>query len=246
MFRVRTTQPAKPRTSWIIPTFVLLGLMGSQSALAQPPMPPQPNRLYFPLDQRTPPGVAGQWSGVVPGDRFGYMQPVRVVLPTEGKVTFFDAAQETPIVLPAPAQARIAVTRIYRIRIAEMPEFPGAELFPSIEMLDRLHPPADRVDEFPVPIEITAEEVEHALGGRLVTKVVYLEQPQYAEVGVSREIRNVVTIPNNHNLLADAHQYGRPMAIVRIGGRVPNPRGDNAAFFAGGGPVHVVPELEQP
>jgi len=136
--------------------------------------------------------------------------------------------------MAGPADARLGVGFTYRIRISNMPEFPKRSLYPSIELLDRLHPPRSKADRFPIPIAFTEDEIELALSGRLVTKVVYLEQPQLAVP--LEEPLPTATIEPAVNLLKEADRRGRPMAIVRIGGRQPG--GEAVWDFVGrGGPL---------
>jgi len=192
---------------------------------------------YQPLNQTMPPGVAGYWSAAIGRAEPGVFQPIRVLLPAEGNVTFFDGPAARPIPLTAPAQIGVAVGYTYRLKLSEMPEYPGVELYPSIEILDRLHPPAGLENKFPVPVEFKREEVESAIRGRLVTKIVYLEQPQMAYVNEQTSRDGILNLPAHRNLMAEADLAGRPMIIVRLGGRVPDPRTDDISFFATGAPL---------
>ena len=132
---------------------------------------------------------------------------------------------------------------IYRIKISDLPDFPGAELYPTVELIDRLHPPRGREIEFAIPILLTAEEIAMALEGRLVTKVIYLEQPdRAAPVRNTNAARNRVAEPRE-NLLAIADEAGRPMVIVRVGGRLPDAAASESGFFGFGEPVQI---LERP
>ena len=97
--------------------------------------PPVGDRQY-PLNQMTPPGTAAQWAvnaGRVAPNSF---QPVRVALPSPGKVTFYET-WDRPVELEAPAQAGLLVGRMYRLKITGLEDFEGVEFFPSIELIDR-------------------------------------------------------------------------------------------------------------
>ena len=193
----------------------------------------------FPLNQMTPPGTAAQWAVNAGKATPEYFQPVRVSLPTSGTVTFFEGAPERSYDAPAPAQASLIVGRMYRLRINEMPEFPGIDFFPSIELIDRLHPPTCNVEDFPIEFELTLEELEWAVNGRLVTKVVYLEQPDRVPLSVLNAKPRITTIEPSLNALAEADLLGRPMAIIRLGGRTPDPNQPDPTFFGPGGPVRM-------
>jgi len=198
---------------------------------------------YFPIDHSVP-GQAARWARTINPPCQEYVQPVRIELPSRGLVTYYDRSPEAAILTQSPSQAGMIVGQIYRVRISGMPEFPGAELFPSIELLDRLHPPAGREQEFPIPIQLTLEEIATALDDQLVTKIVYLEQPQFAHPKPVDAPINVVDLPASANLLMAAEQRGRAMAIIRIGGRVPSLQDPQDRHFFGTAPV--MPEAQVP
>lgn len=206
-----------------------LGISALTVLLAQP-VSAQERQLL--LDHRAPTGVAGRWSALTRPGISQAAQQIRVQLPSQGTVTFYAGSPQNGIVIPAPAQAGMMVGHVYRFRISDMPEFPGIELYPTVEILDRLHPPAGLEFEFPVPVEITEDEIEIVLQERMVTKVVYLEHPDTAvpvdEVGSSRSERLLPT----ENLLQAADLRGRPMAILRIGGRIPDPQSPRDEFYS--------------
>ena len=193
----------------------------------------------FPLNQMSPPGTAAQWAANIGKTTPEYFQPVRVSLPSAGLVTFYEGSPERSYDETAPAQASLVVGRIYRLKISAMPEFAGIDFYPSIELIDRLHPPACNVEDFPIDFELTEEEFEWAVNGRLVTKVIYLEQPDRVPVTMVDSKQRITTIEPSHNVLAEADLLGRPVAIVRMGGRTPDPNQPEPTFFGPGGPIKV-------
>lgn len=216
-------------------------LSGSAQAQVQIPF----TKKYFPLDHTVPPGKAGAWMLQTRPDLArdrGYFQPVRVELPEAAKVTFYAGSPDPALSLPSPASAALLVGRCYRLKISEITGFPGVELYPTIELLDRLHPPSGKGANYPIPVTLAAEEINAVLEGRLVTKVVYLEQPDSAYVGPAGEaVRNLRADPRQ-NALAIADQHGRPVAIIRIGGRVAAPQGrvEDPDFYGSGAPVRQI------
>lgn len=193
--------------------------------------------LPYPLlDHRVPPGTWGQWvqaAGRINGVEF---QSVSVELPSTGTVTWFVGSRDD---VKVATQARLAVAQSYRAKLSDMPEFPGIELYPSIELIDRLHPPAGHADKFSMPLSFTIEEIDAAIAGKLMTKVVYLEQPQLAlpfELSGDTAVR---TVQPRENLIVEADKAGRPLAIIRLGGRLPAPQEMRGAFFGNGAPVLI-------
>ena len=194
------------------------------------------NQFYHPLNQRTPPGVASQRAALSGQVQAGYIQPMQVALPSKGTVTFFAGGPEQTIQKASPAPIGFAVGYVYRIKISGMPEFPGVELYPTIELIDRLHPPAGLAEAYPIPVSFTQEDISLALSGRMVSKVIYLERPQTA-APTKFDNQPTLSISSQKNLIAEADLLGRPMLILRMGGRLPSTRGEDPAFFGSGAPV---------
>jgi hypothetical protein len=196
---------------------VLCGLLLASVAQAQQP------RLHFPLDHRVPVGKAAHWNVLARPSIHGYPQPVRISVPGTAKVTFFNGQQPEGITVDAPGQVPLPVGYAYRVRISELSGYPGVELYPTVEVLDRLHPPANLVDEYPIPIELTDDEIEAVLNDRMVTKVVYLERQDLPRPPHRRAAVSLSELSPAANLLQAATHQGRPMAILRIGGRTLTP-----------------------
>lgn len=202
-------------------------------------LPPTPG-YHFPLDQHEVPGKVGHWNLIAKPSLANYFQPVQIRLPSQGLVAFYSPESSQPVLTQAPAQAGMLIGPVYRLKVAGLPEYPGVELYPTIEVVDRLHPPCGQEQEWPIPVEITREEIEAALNDQLVTKVVYLERPQSASQFVD-EGGGVLTFdaPGSSNLLNSADQLGRPVAILRLGGRVPDPHNPAESLFAHAAPIQI-------
>ena len=212
--------------------FSLFMMLASLSAV---PAQDRENRTgrYYPLDHRKPVGEVGRWNAIIRPSVANYIQPVQVQLPTAGEVSFYRGGSQGAVALPAPAQAGMQVGHAYRIKISNLPNYPGVELFPTVELLGRLHPPIELKDKYPVPIEITAEEIETAINDQMVTKVIYLEQPQLANP--TRQVdgqMHVEALDTEVNLLEAADMRGRPIAILRLGGRIPDPQSSEDEFYS--------------
>jgi hypothetical protein len=119
--------------------------------------------------------------------------------------------------------AGLQVGPVYRLSIADIPNFPDVEIFPSVEVIDRLYPPHNLALRYPIPIELTLDELELAARGAFVTRVIYVEDPQQAlPVAQRRDSEQPwMEAPRGEDPLVTADRFGRPVAILRIGGRVP-------------------------
>ncbi len=205
------------------------------------------NRRHQPLNQFSAPGVAGRWATIVNPKAAHQPQPVKVELPDgQGQVAFYAAGAAEETTVPDQSLAVLHVGALYRFKIAELPAYPGVELYPTVELIDKLHPPCGRENEFPVPITLTNHEIEQAIQGRLVTKVIYIERPNHAAPfrGTNRD-RAYLAEPYD-NPFELAHRDGRPVAIVRIGGRTPDLTNPEPGFFGDAAPVEIIPEVIGP
>ncbi len=125
--------------------------------------------------------------------------------------------------LPAPQLYAFQVGTLYRLRVTNIPLMTGIELFPTIEILDRTHPPIGEELRHAVVIEMTQEDLYAAIRGKFVTRVIYIEDPQSAFPIASRDQKGqgYFDVPAESDPIAVAKTLGRPIAILRIGGRAP-------------------------
>ena len=190
---------------------------------------------HQPLSQRSSPGLAARFAEAA--GKTGYLQPIRVVLDEpEARVSIYHSISLTTD-LDAAAQTAVMVGHCYRLKISQIPSMPATEIYPTIEVIDRLHPPAGQKHNFPVPIQISNEDIEAAISGNLVTRVVYLEQPQLAAPYALDKATGTTQLLKADNAMTEADRRGRPLVIVRIGGRTPSAHGEHPSFFGTGGTI---------
>ena len=114
----------------------------------------------------------------------------------------------------------------YRLRLTNLPERPGAELYPVVEVVGHLHrPPGIDPAKFPIRVVFSLDDLFDAVDrGRLVTQVVYLEDPEQAlPIGLPKDEIPIVSLTPAEEPLKVASKLGRVMVIVRLGGRRPTP-----------------------
>ncbi len=194
--------------------FALIVIWGAQPAWAQSGSVP----LYH---DDLPPGAIGQMQNIKGRGIPGYFQPVEIVPPEGTKVAAVveGAFSED---MPTPTTVGCLIGAVYRFRISEIPLHPGAELYPTIEVIDRLYPPAGLELQYPIPVHITAQELDYALDGKFVTRVVYLENPRTAIPQAYEEgDQPYFELAPGDDPVVTAHQLGRPVAILRLGSRRP-------------------------
>jgi hypothetical protein len=168
-----------------------------------------------------PPGTIGPGQLLRGGPLPGYFQPVELRVPAGGAISVAMNGEFQPPVKDS-VLVSLLIGPVYSLKITGIPLREGAEVFPSIEIINRLYPPPGLAPHFPIPIEFTAEELDLALSGRLVMRVIYLEDPQDAlAVRDKRGAQRFVDVMSDEDPLQVADRLGRPMAILRMGSRIP-------------------------
>lgn len=206
----------------------ILAVLFSNVALGQSAYTPNsasarlPNTTRSLLDDEMVPGAIGSIQLQRKPQLRGAWQAVEVRGPKGVKFNLAEAGQFAPD-MPNPARVGLLVGAVYRLRLTGIEGDPDLELFPTIEVIDKTCPPAEREHRFPIPIEIDENDIADAARGELVMRVIYLEDSEVAEpVDTSGKPQRVLDISGNQNALRTADQLGRPVAILRMGSRVPN------------------------
>ena len=185
-----------------------------------------------------PPGAIGHRQLLRGGPLREYIQPVRLKAPEGALIAPFiggspGAEQNQSITVG------LKVGNVYRFRVSEITRLNGVHLYPSVEVIDRLYPPRGRALEFPIPVELNADDLRLAAYGKYVTRVIYIEEPDEAlpfTEGDEAEQRYFEVLPGDDPLVV-AQGLGRPVTILRIGNRVPDNSGPNDEFSFGSPPV---------
>ncbi len=112
----------------------------------------------------------------------------------------------------------------YKLRVYDLPDRPGVELFPVVDIIGHLHRPKG-IDpaKYPIRIVLREDDILDAAGrGLLVTQVIYLEDPDQAvPIKLAKDDPPFVTLTPSEEPFKVARALGRVVAIVRIGGRMP-------------------------
>ena len=204
----------------LLSTFALLSTSGAVCLAGEPAdyLPSgQPHRLF---QGDMPPGAIGQARLTGRGPVAGYFQPVAFSGPEGVQFTL----PEQGVFGPAQSklQAGMLVGAIYRFRITGIPRAFGAELYPTVEVIDRTYPPPGLAHRYPIPINLDQEDLDSALEGQMVTRVIFLEDPQTAMPLASEPTDSkAIDIAEYQDALEVADRFGRPVAIVRIGSVTP-------------------------
>lgn len=205
-----------------------LMLLGSLAAGA----PPAPMHGPVPVPGMGPPaGVAALAPPVMmhmsqPGMGVPVPAPVlaaKVLAPKGVRVAVYPAAPFSRM-YDAPVLLGLRPGYVYRMELSNLPYHPGRVLYPEVEVRGTLVPRAGmRYMAWPAPILFTQGDIERALNGSVITKAVYLEDPDKAipsEFGLNTPVE--LPAGSEDEAIKEAIANGRLVAIVRIGNKVPN------------------------
>ncbi|MBN1589856.1 MAG: hypothetical protein JW888_10110 [Pirellulales bacterium] len=190
-----------------------------------------------------PPGAIGNTQLQRGGPLPGYFQPVEIKAP-RGVAVSLAVGNTFDQPASAPLRVGMLIGQVYRVRVTQIPLAEGREIFPTIEIIDRLYTPQGQAKRFAIPIELTEEDLRLAAQGKFVTRVIYVENPFRALPATeSPSGHNWFDVGPGRDPLAAADALGRPVAILRLGGRLPSADGaPDADFFFGSPPVVQLPE----
>lgn len=171
-----------------------------------------------------PPGVAAQFYQMGDPSLRGQVQPVQLVAPAGTTIEVGDAASSFGQARANQMTVAMGIGYVYRFKLSSLP-LPGTageSLYPSIEVIGKLNPPTGLENDFPIQVVVTRDDIDLALTGRMVTRVIYLEDPRGTLPHLHTETEQPsVDIRQGQDPLRAAERMGRPMAILRMGSRVP-------------------------
>ena len=179
------------------------------------------------------PGAIGSARQTQPGPRPesflpDAVQPVEIRGPAGMQIAIETAAGWSPLV-KGPLRMGLVVGQPYRLRLTGLPGHEGEELYPSVRLLAKLAAPPGMAWRFPVEVVIDDDDIDLALAGALVRRIVYSAcDPQLPD---AMPTASFDVLPGGDGL-AVASTLGDPVAELVIGNRVPT--GDTAAWIGGG------------
>lgn len=231
---VAALRAGRVRVARTLAKVLAVWLVATSSLSAQAP------NVHYRHQGLAPPGAIGSAQLERGGPLPGYFQPVEIRAPEGVRVSLavdgaFDAPQE------APRNVGLLIAPVYRLRVSNIPGAEGYEVFPTVELIDRLYAPPGEQRRFPIPIELTEEDLQLALEGKFVTRVIYLEDPNMALPILDKpERQNWFDTGPGVNPLEEADRWGRPLAVLRLGGRVPEDPDRPDPHFLNGCPPFTV------
>lgn len=226
----------------LISAFAVLTAAAAERACAQQnasQRSPQ-RRIHYFHSANMPPGSVGQGQLARDPRLLGHVQPVQLSGPAGVHLSVaVDGSFAEP--QPSPLLVGLQIGHVYQFKVTQIEFAEGQEVFPTIELVQRLYPPPGKELRFPVPVVITHEELEMALRGLYIVRVIYLEDSAAAlPARQPRGEQNNFDVRGDEDPLRVADELGKPIAILRMGSRVPTDENQLAARP----PVAIYPQHE--
>jgi hypothetical protein len=120
--------------------------------------------------------------------------------------------------LTTPGRYNFVQAAIYRLKLTNIPNRPGLELYPTLEVV----PSNARTDTFlahsAVPVAFTDEDFEQVTAGNFVVKVIYLPDPPFQDVATTGPDEVVSSrLEPGVDPIAEAKRRGCILLVVRLG-----------------------------
>jgi hypothetical protein len=233
------------------------------NVLAPPGIAPVPPGL--PPGLRPPGAVAAVGALTGPtGAPFGVQRSeVRFVGPPGMKISWYTPGPDGkgafgPQYLEAPARYNFLQASIYRLKLSDIPNRAGMELYPTLEVVPAKAKTATFLAHSAVPVTFTEEDFEQVAAGNFVVKVIYLPDPQFqdlAAVGPDEVVSS--RLEPGVDPICEAQRRGCILLVVRLGNidleapntpamDAPNPFCPPPGQHAAGGPAMMGPGLPAP
>jgi hypothetical protein len=174
---------------------------------------------------------------------FNQPQSMRIAYDVVGDGSF------TSECLIVPGRLEFAQGGIYRLKLTDIGGREGVELYPTVEVGHSNPRTAAYLAHNAISIQFTEEDLDQALSGNFVTKVIYLPDPEFQGEVISG-IDTLVSTRLEPGLdpIIEADRRGSILAIVRLGnkdieltasafanGGVPGPMGPGGMMINGAG-----------
>lgn len=176
------------------------------------------------------PGVLGM--APMPGAGMGPMGPSMQGPPLSTQVRFIGDAIDGCLVgwqagavfadnqLTVPAAYDFHQSAVYQLKLSDIPGAEGVDLYPTLEVRAAHPTTLAYLQHNAIPLEITEEDLQHVNGSNMVTKVIYLPDPDFQ----SRAIQGVETLVSTRlepgiDPVQQAEQMGTIMLILRFGNK---------------------------
>ena len=120
--------------------------------------------------------------------------------------------------LVAPVRQNFPQGGLYRVKLTNIPNREGVELYPTVELAYANPRTGAYLAHNSVPVEFTEEDFDQVLTGNFVTKVIYLPDPEFQGPALAGIDTLVSTrLDPGVDPIVEADRRGSILAIIRLG-----------------------------
>jgi hypothetical protein len=132
--------------------------------------------------------------------------------------------------LVVPGRYNFPQGAIYRLKLTDIPGYPGVELYPTLEVAPTVPRTEAYIAHNFIPFQLTDDDFKQVLSGNFVTKVIYLPDPEYQELALAGVETLVSTrLDPGVDPIVEADRRGSILAIIRLGNKDLQTGGGNVA-----------------
>jgi hypothetical protein len=148
---------------------------------------------------------------------------IRFVRPSGMKISWYAPKGDgkpgfTKEYLEAPARYNFLQASIYRLKLSDIPNRPGVELYPTLEVVPSNNKTATFLAHSAVPVGFTEEDLEQVAAGNFVVKVIYLPDPAHQDLAATGPDEVVSSrLEPGVDPIIEARRRGSILAVVRLG-----------------------------
>src|SRR4029079_5667157 len=122
--------------------------------------------------------------------------------------------------LVVPGRFNFPQGAIYRLKLTNIPGYPGVELYPTLEVAPTVPRTEAYIAHNFIPFQLTDDDFKQVLSGNFVTKGLYLPDPEYQELALAGVETLVSTrLDPGVDPIVEADRRGSILAIVRMGSK---------------------------
>src|SRR5262249_47306736 len=123
--------------------------------------------------------------------------------------------------IEVPGRLNLEQGKLFRLKLADVPNRPGVERFPTVEIPRAGAATEPFVTSSAIPVEFTDEDFDQVTDGKAVMKVVYLKAGTNGPKPGGRQ-GEPATIASydlepGRDVIAEARRRGAILAVVRVG-----------------------------
>jgi len=242
-FTLKTVMTKHLQCRWLLIPIIGIALAIAASASGQGRVVP-PGSMTPLHSTLVPPGTIAREQLIRDASFRGYFQPVELYGPEGSSISLVVNGKFTKPE-KSPVRAGLLIGKVYRFRVTGIKRHEGFEVFPTVEIINRMYPPKGQATRFPIPVQLTREELAMAIAGRFVTRVIYLENPRTAlPLRQAGDTQRYYEVAPDQDPVQVADELGRPMAILRMGSRIPGEHEPIVSFSYGSPPLRIFPRTD--